>query len=311
MRIDRRFVIVVGLSLIWALVVSVVFYRAAASAGRKRPWVAEKSVVVAVDTLPLGAVIRPDSVKLARVPETLFPRGGFSRVEDVLDRPVVSPIQPEEPVVEARLALRGSGGGVAPLIPPGLRAISVRVNDVVGVAGFVLPGMRVDVLVTGRPPGGDDTVTTTVLQNIAVLSAGKTIQVDAKSQSISTPVVTLLVTPEQAEALTLANTEGRIQLVLRNSVDQQVAPTPGRDLRALYGLHPDRAERPARTAAPAPPRPAPAPVGAAPPPAPAPSPERVLMIRGNRKSEEPVGPDPLPANGEAARAAAAPGEERP
>ena len=155
MRFDRRFVIVVGLSLIWALVVSVVFYRAAARVGKKRPFVAEKPVVVAIEVLPFGAVIRPESVKLAQIPEKLFPRGGFSRIEDVLDRPVMSPIQPEEPVVEARLAVRGSGGGVAPLIPPGMRAISVRVNDVIGVAGFVLPGMRVDVLVTGRPPGPD------------------------------------------------------------------------------------------------------------------------------------------------------------
>src|SRR5581483_10582457 len=197
MRLDRRFLIVVGLSLIWALVVSIVFYRAAASAGKKRPFQPQKPVVVAVEALPLGAVIRPESVKLVQIPENMVPRGGFSRIEDVLDRPVMSQIQPDEPVVEARLAVRGAGGGVAPLIPPGMRAISVRVNDVIGVAGFVLPGMRVDVLVTGRPPGHDDTVTTTVLQNIAVLSAGKTIQVDANSQSISTPVVTLLVTPQQ------------------------------------------------------------------------------------------------------------------
>ena len=101
-----------------------------------------------------------------------------------------------------------------------MRAISVRVNDVVGVAGFVLPGMRVDVLVTGRPPGLADTVTRTVLQNIAVLSAGQTIQTDGKSQSITTPVVTLLVDPREAEALTLANNEGHIQLVLRNSTDR-------------------------------------------------------------------------------------------
>jgi pilus assembly protein CpaB len=292
MRVDRRFVIVVGLSLVWALVVSLVFYRAAAGAGKKRPWQAEKPVVVAVEVLPLGAVIRPDSVKLARVPEKLFPRGGFSRIEEVLDRPVISPIQPEEPVVEARLALRGSGGGVAPLIPPGMRAISVRVNDVVGVAGFVLPGMRVDVLVTGRPPGRDDTVTTTVLQNIAVLSAGKTIQVEANSQSISTPVVTLLVTPQQAEALTLANTEGRIQLVLRNSVDQELATTPGRDLRELYSLDREGAPRPSARprpeAAPAPARPAKPVVTAPAQPLAPPQPERVLMIRGNQKSEEAV-----------------------
>lgn len=304
MRVDRRFVIVVGLSLVWALVVSLVFYRAAAGAGKKRPWQAEKSVVVAVEVLPLGAVIRPESVKLGRVPEKLFPRGGFSRIEEVLNRPVISPIQLEEPVVEARLALRGSGGGVAPLIPPGMRAISVRVNDVVGVAGFVLPGMRVDVLVTGRPPGRDDTVTTTVLQNIAVLSAGKTIQVEANSQSISTPVVTLLVTPQQAESLTLANTEGRIQLVLRNSVDQDRATTPGRDLRELYALGHETASREPRPRATAPGAPAhpakPAILVPAQPLSP-PQPERVLMIRGNQKSEEAVEMPSSRSRDEAAR----------
>src|SRR5579872_5579556 len=227
MRFDRRFVIVVGLSLIWALVVSVVFYRAAARVGKKRPFVAEKPVVVAIEVLPFGAVIRPESVKLAQIPEKLFPRGGFSRIEDVLDRPVMSTIQPDEPVVEARLAVRGSGGGVAPLIPPGMRAISVRVNDVVGVAGFVLPGMRVDVLVTGRPPNFNGTITTTILQNIVVLSAGQVLQPESRGQAINAPVVTLLVSPDQAEILTLSENEGRIQLVLRNGGDQVTEHTTG------------------------------------------------------------------------------------
>lgn len=313
MRIDRRFVIVVGLSLVWALVVSVVFYRAASSAGKKRPRTLEKPVVLAVQALPMGAVIRPEAVKLARLPENLFPRGGFSRIEDVLDRPVMSQIEADEPVVEARLALRGSGGGVAPLIPPGMRAMSVRVNDVAGVAGFVLPGMRVDVLVTGRPPGHDDSVTTTVLQNIAVLSAGKTIQVDSKSQSISTPVVTLLVTPAQAEALTLANIEGKIQLVLRNSTDQQQTQTSGRDLHELYGLQ--RQPPPARVAEPRPREPvvrarAPVVVVQPKPPAP-PPPERVLIIRGNQKTEEAVGQEIRPPRDEASRTEAIPPKEGP
>jgi len=116
-----------------------------------------------------------------------------------------------------------------------MRAISVRVNDVVGVAGFVLPGMHVDVLVTARLSGQADTFTRTVLQNIGVLSAGQTIQTDAKSQSIIAPVVTLLVTPEEAEAVTLANNEGKIQLVLRNSTDGIKAQTRGRALRDLFG----------------------------------------------------------------------------
>ena len=284
MRIDRRFAIVVGLSLIWAFLVSAAFYRVAGGGSRhQRGPEPQRVIVVAVEPMPVGAVIKPASVKLSSVPESLFPAGAYSRIEDVLERPVISPIQAAEPIVEARIAARGSGGGLAPLIPPGLRAISVRVNDVVGVAGFVLPGMRVDVLVTGLPPGHEGMMTATVLQNIMVLSAGQTIQVDAKSQSINTPVVTLLVTPAQAEALTLANNEGKIQLVLRNSSDQQVAATSGRELRELYGLAKDRiapAPAPAvryRSISKLPP-----PLAVTPRPAEAPS-DGVVVIRGNQK----------------------------
>ena len=285
MRLDRRFFTVIALSLIWAFVVSALFYRVVMRRGRS-PAVEEKPLVVAAQVLPFGAVIKAESVKLTRVPPKLFPKGAFSRTEDVVDRPVISPIQPDEPVVEARIALRGSGVGVAPLIPAGMRAISVRVNDVVGVSGFILPGMRVDVLVTGRPPGRDDTFTTTVLQNITVLSAGQTIQVDANRQAINTPVVTLLVTPAQAEAMALANNEGRIQLVLRNSTDQNVARTEGQHLRALYraGDEPvPRASVGHRDVAP-PPVARPAPVIA--PPLAEPPPETILVIRGTQKSLE-------------------------
>ncbi|HWB84093.1 MAG TPA: Flp pilus assembly protein CpaB [Bryobacteraceae bacterium] len=292
MRLDRRFVIVMGFSLLWAFVVSAVFYRVAGGGNhRTRP---QKPLVVAARPLPLGDTIGRDDVKIRQVPEDLFPEQGFSRVEDVLDRPVISPIQPDEPIVEARIAARGSGQGLAPMIPPGMRAISVRVNDVVGVAGFVLPGMRVDVLVTGRPPDSSDTYTRTVLQNVTVLSAGQTIQADPKSQSIKVPVVTLLVTPKQAEALTLADTQGHIQLVLRNSTDQKTADTPGQQLQSLYGVT-------ARPAVPPPPVPEAAPerprrvevrraVVAAPKVTAAPPPDEVVMIRGNAKTVEMVGP---------------------
>jgi pilus assembly protein CpaB len=247
-------------------------------------------MVVAAQALPLGTVIGPESVKIVEAPERLFPKGAFSSVEEVLQRPVVSPIEPDEPVVEARIGAKGSGVGLSPMIPPGLRAISVRVNDVVGVAGFVLPGMRVDVLVTGRPPGHEETMTNTVLQNILVLSAGTTIQTDAKSQTISTAVVTLLVNPSQAEALTLSNSEGHIQLVLRNSTDQQVGRTSGSQLRELYGIGaPPRpvvptAEPPRRKAAPQ--AVVPAKVPAVSVAAPTPHPDEVIMIRGNQKTLE-------------------------
>lgn len=230
MRLNRGFVVIVACSLVWGMIVALVFYRMAS--GNRSP-VGQKMLIVAAVPLSLGESITAEMVKTVGVPETLFPKGGYSRAEDVVGRPVISSIQPDEPVVESRLAARGSGFGVAPMIPTGMRAASVRVNDVAGVAGFVLPGMRVDVLVTGKPPGADDTYTATVLQNVTVLSAGQAVQADGK-QSMSVPVVTLLVDPVQAESLTLAANEGHIQLILRNSGDHQVGETHSRQLRDLY-----------------------------------------------------------------------------
>ncbi|HEX3744103.1 MAG TPA: Flp pilus assembly protein CpaB [Bryobacteraceae bacterium] len=296
MHLDRRFLIIVGSSLAWGMVVSLLFYRMATGSRRAEP---EKALVVAAEPLAPGASIAAGAIKVRHVPENLFPKGAYSRVEDVIGRPVISTIEADEPVVDSRLAARGSGFGVAPMIPTGMRAVSVRVNDVAGVAGFVLPGMRVDVLVTGKPPGADDTYTATVLQNVTVLSAGQTIEADGKSQSMSVPVVTLLVDPIQAESLTLAANEGHIQLVLRNSGDQQVADTARRELRELYtrGAAPDAPTEPHPIVAQAPPEPqhrrlipalahgpvAPPAALAAPPP---PSVDTIVLIRGNQKTVE-------------------------
>lgn len=295
---DRRFLTVLGISLVFALVVSSIFYQMTARAGSGKPSPQKtemKDLVVATKALPVGVTVKPADVNIVKIPAAHFPKGGFSKVEEVVDRPVISNILPEEPILDGRLAARGSGLGIAPVIPVGMRAVAVRVNDVVGVSGFVLPGMRVDVLVTGRPPSGEDTITTTVLQNILVLSAGHNVQADAKGQAINAPTVTLLVTPEQAETLTLANNEGRIQLVLRNAADQGIESTRGRRVAELYGVKPkpkapegDEAPRPkARPAAPAPP-PAPAPVVAVAKPAPPPPPDEVVVIRGNTKTVEVV-----------------------
>jgi pilus assembly protein CpaB len=300
MHLDRRFGVLVAVSLFWGLLVATGFHRLAGGAGRgARAGEPERPLVVAAVPLPLGAVIGREAVKLRNVPASMFPAGGFARIEDVVNRPVISAIQPDEAVVEARIAARGSGFGLAPLIPPGMRALSVRVNDVVGVAGFLLPGMRVDVLVTGRPASSADTVTRTVLQNVVVLSAGQTMETDGKNPAITTPVVTLLVTPGDAEALTLATNEGHIQLVLRNSTDRQLTDTHGRELSGLFG--PPRAPAPtaAETGASPPPQPkkrtaaaAPAaPAAFAAPAKPAPPPnDVVLIIRGNVKSFEAAPP---------------------
>jgi pilus assembly protein CpaB len=299
MHLDRRFAIVVACSLVWGMIVALVFYRMAVGGGRGP--VAEKTLVVAAQPLSPGASLTAESVKTVRVPESFFPKGGYSRTEDVVGRPVISSMQADEPLLDSRLAARGSGFGVAPMIPTGMRAVAVRVNDVAGVAGFVLPGMRVDVLVTGKPPGADDTLTATVLQNVVVLSAGQAVENDGKSQSMSVPVVTLLANPAQAESLTLAASEGHIQLVLRNSSDRQVAETPGRKLRDLYARGapapvamamvertPRLPRAEPRVLAPAlpvarTPAVAPAPV---PPPRPTPEVERIILIHGHQKTVE-------------------------
>lgn len=281
---DRRFLTVLGVSLVFALVVSSIFYQISArSRGSSKS--AEQSdmkdLVVAVKPLPIGSTIKADDVKVVRVPVAQFPEGGISNVEEVVDRPVISNILKDEPVHERRLAPRGSGVGLAPIIPEGMRAVTIRVNDVVGVAGFVLPGMRVDVLVTGHPPSGDRTVTMTVLQNILVLSAGQTIQADSRGQAINAPTVTLLVTPQQAETLTLASNQGRVQLVLRNGADQKIVKTKGRSASELYHSSPAPVARPrprpvvARAPLP-PPRPAP------------PPPDEIVVFRGTKKSVEVV-----------------------
>lgn len=290
---DRRFLTVLGVSLVFALVVSSVFYQMTARSGgpAKQDASNQKDVVVATRPLSVGVMVKPADVKIAKVGAESFPKGAFTKVEDVLDRPVISNILLDEPVLEGRLAAKGSGLGLAPTIPVGMRAVSVRVNDVAGVAGFVLPGMHVDVLVTGRPPSGDGDMTTTCLQNILVLSAGQTMQADARGQAMPSPTVTLLVDPEQAETLTLAGSDGHIQLVLRNSSDQTVEKTPGRYVSELYNGH-----RPPPTAAPvkaeAPrPRPRPVVVAQAPPPpvaapAPPPPPDQVVVIRGTQRTVE-------------------------
>jgi len=247
----------------------------------------QKDVVVTARPLGVGVMVKPADIKVVKIAASAFPKGGFSKVEDVLDRPVISNMLLEEPVLEGRLAAKGSGLGLAPTIPVGMRAVTVRVNDVASVAGFVLPGMRVDVLVTGRPPTSEGDMTSTVLQNMLVLSAGTTIQADARGQAIQAPTVTLLATPSQSETLTLAGNEGRLQLVLRNSSDQTVEQTTGRYISELYGA-PRKPAAPAATAAVRRPAPRPVVIAAAPPPPPPPPPplDQIVVIRGTQKTVE-------------------------
>jgi pilus assembly protein CpaB len=287
---DRRFLTVLGVSLLFALVISSVFYQMAARAGSPKK-AAEatdlKDIVLAARPLSVGTTVKPADIKLGKTPSSAFPKGAFAKPEEVIDRPLISNILMDEPVLEGRLAARGSGVGLAPVIPVGMRAVTLRVNDVTGIAGFVLPGMRVDVLVTGHPPNSENSVTATPvqLQNLLVLSAGTVMQPDARGQAMPAQTVTLLGTPEQAETLTLASADARIQLVLRNGSDQSIEKTPGHDIAELYGERSERKKVPNT----APPRPRPRPVVVAAAPPPPPPPDQIVVIRGTTKSVEIVG----------------------
>lgn len=190
---------------------------------------ATTQLVAAGKDIPLGAVITKADLTTITI-EGGPPKGAVLKVDDAVGRGVISEIYQGEPILESRLAGVGSGGGLAPTIPEGMRACAVRVDEVVGVAGFVIPGMRVDVLVSGTPPGqnnGNQGVETqTLLQNIEVLSAGTDITKDAEGKPQQVQVVNLLVTPEQAETLSLASNSLKIQLVLRNPLDTQITKVP-------------------------------------------------------------------------------------
>jgi pilus assembly protein CpaB len=288
---DRRLLTVLGMSVVLALVVAAIFYQVSSHAQAKAPAVVTRDVVVATETLPLGVAIKPNNVKIVKIPGEMFPKTGFAKVDDVLDRSVVSPIMADEALLEGRLAPRGSGMGLAPVIPTGMRALAVRVNEIIGVAGFILPGMRVDILVTGRPPQGNiNDITTTVLQNITVLSANQQMQPD-KGQAINATVVNVLVTPEQAELVTLATSNGRITLVLRNATDQKTDPVPLHDSSELYtGVRANKPKQDAPIAyRPKPPKVVAPPPPPPPPPAPVVVPDEIIMIRGRDKTVEVIG----------------------
>ncbi len=193
-------------------------------------------VVAAATDIKLGTVLTASDLTTTEIAGTT-PKGAILKPETVVGRGVIADIYQGEPILESRLAPAGSGGGLAATIPQGMRACAVRVDEVVGVAGFVTPGMRVDVLASGTPPNAtaQGTMTKTILQNIEVLSAGTDIQKDAAGKPQQVQVVNLLVTPEQAEQLSLASGQLKIQLVLRNPLDTKVAPVPNTAMGTLFG----------------------------------------------------------------------------
>lgn len=213
----------------------VVWVLANARSGPRHPRAA--SIVVAARNLETGTLIRGGDLRVAEWYGPP-PAGWIAAMQTAVNRAVVSAVYQGEPVTENRLAPAGSGGGLAATIPHGMRACAVRVNDVVGVAGFVVPGMRVDVLITGAPPGeasGTGSAVRTLLQNIEVLSAGTNIEKDKEGKPQQVQVVNLLVNPRDAEVLSLAGNETRIQLVLRNPSDTGITQSPGSSTAELFG----------------------------------------------------------------------------
>lgn len=186
------------------------------------------SVVVAAHDLTVGSIVRAVDVRLVHWPGNAMLPGYLGSVEAVVGRGVITPVRASEPLLDSKLADTAAGGGLSVTIPEGMRAVSVKVDEVIGVAGFVLPGTRVDVVVTLPPrAGSSETVTRLLLQNVPALAAGESTQQDAQGKPQRVTVITLLVTPEQAEVLILAANEGRIQLALRNTLDLAKVQTPG------------------------------------------------------------------------------------
>ena len=217
-------------------------------------------VVIATGDIPVGAKIEDKDVKVVRFPSGDLPPSCFHQKSSVVGRGVVLPIAKGEFVLPLKLAGENAGFGLPSLIPPGMRAVSVRVNEVVSVAGFVLPGTRVDVLLTGNPSGASEQQTTTVLENVAVIATGQRLERNSAGDPQMTPVITLLVSPDDAQKLTLASTQGRIQLALRNPLDtkqQDLATVKSNSLyKNISAPTPVVRERPRRKTVEIPPAPA-------------------------------------------------------
>jgi pilus assembly protein CpaB len=190
-------------------------------------------VVVATNDLQVGAKVEDRDVKVVKVPNSIVPANFFRAKSQVVGRGVILPIQRAEVLMQNKLGAENAGAGLPALIPQGMRAVSVRVNEVVAVAGFVAPGTRVDVLLTGNPSGSSEAQTTTVLENVAVIASGTKLERSPTGEAQSAPVITLLVSPEDAQKLTLASSQGHIQLALRNPVDthkEDLGPARAKDV---------------------------------------------------------------------------------
>jgi pilus assembly protein CpaB len=271
----NRLLLIGAVALVLGAFVSLSVYKNLQSkAGSKA--VPGEDVIVAAEDLQVGAKIGEKDIKIVHFPTADLPAGCFHIPSKVIGRGVVLPIQRGEFILTNKIAGENAGYGLPALIPPGMRAVSVRVNDTSSVAGFVLPGTRVDVLLTGNPEGSSEQQTTTVLENVVVLANGSRLERNSSGEPQATPVITLLVSPDDAQTLTLATSQGHIQLALRNPTDTKQEQLAGVKSRSLYGSAP---EAPKASAGPVHKRAAPV------PPPPVPTSYTIEVYKGDKKEE--------------------------
>ena len=245
---NGRLVTVLVFALVVASAASFAVYHFLASGMKQPTVVAQSKMLVASRNLDVGSLIKEGDLR--EIPWSGdLPANALNTSAEVVGRGVVAMIYKDEPIFAPRLAGKGAGAGLAATIPMGKRAVALRVNDVVGLAGFVQPGMRVDVLISGSGPGTASSqsgvLVRTILQNIEVLSAGQKIEKNMEGKPEEAQVVNLLVSPSQAEILSLAGTETKVQLVLRNPMDTEELPSQGTSISRLFGAGSDGPSRPA------------------------------------------------------------------
>jgi pilus assembly protein CpaB len=224
----NRLLIGLVIALVIAFLLSSFVYKQFQKASIVKPTASQPLVVAAVP-LKLGTRLDASNLRVIQWPANQQVLGMYARVEEVANRAIITPLAENEPVLESKLAPKESGAGLSATIPEGMRGVSVAVNEVVGVAGFVIPGTMVDVLVTGRmmgKEGGQGDITRTILENVRVLAAGQKVEQDREGNPQTVAVITLLVTPDEASKLTMATTDGKIQLALRNTVDTKKNDPP-------------------------------------------------------------------------------------
>ncbi|MGD0906278.1 MAG: Flp pilus assembly protein CpaB [Candidatus Acidiferrales bacterium] len=229
-------------AVVCALILAIFVFREFKQATAPRPVPKMGQIVVAVGALPLGTRLEAKDLRLMPWPEDAPVEGMFTRLEDCENRALITSVAENEPILQAKLAPKEAGAGLAATIPEGMRAMSAAVNDVVAVAGFVTPGAMVDVLATGASTSNGG-VTRTVLENVRVLAANQRIESrNGKPETFA--VITLLVTPADAAKLAMASNAGKIQLALRNTLDSQTVSPPPVLQASIFGVDaPPQVER--------------------------------------------------------------------